>query len=291
MNRIFETVKYLKKAVTSGNRIFPSFIIIGSTRSGTTSLYEYLENHPSVLPPIKKETGFFNYAYSNNSNWYRMYFPTINEKEKAEKVLNNSVLTGEATPSYLIDPRVPKRILSLLPKVKLITLLRNPIDRAISHYHLNVLRGIEKLSFEEAIKNESERIKSSFENLENKNPKDENAISYFLRMLSFKPENYFKFSYLYSGCYYNHLKNWLDVFPREQIMVIQSEKFFENPKKIFEEVQGFLGLPVIELQKYWRAYEIKYSSVSENMRKYLQKYFEPHNLKLYELLKTDFQWN
>jgi len=152
MNRIFDTVKYLKKAVTRGNRILPSFIIIGSTRSGTTSLYEYLENHPSVLPPVKKETGFFNYAYHNNSNWYRLYFPTIDEKEKAENTRSNSVITGEATPSYLIDPRVPKRIMSLLPKVKLIVLLRNPIDRAISHYHLNVLLGIEKLSFDRAIK-------------------------------------------------------------------------------------------------------------------------------------------
>ncbi len=291
MNRIYEAVKYFKRVATREKRILPGFIIIGATRSGTTSLYEYLASHPSMLAPVKKETAFFNYAYNNNSNWYRMYFSTIDEKEKAENIRKNSIITGEATPSYLIDPRVPKRILSLLPKVKLIALLRNPIDRAISHYHLNVLLGIEKLSFEQAVKNESERIKISFENLENITSKDENSVSYFLRMLSFKPENYFKFSYLYSGCYYNHLKNWFDVFPREQILVIKSEDFFENPKIIFEEVQGFLELPIIDLQKYWRAYEIKYSSVSENMKKYLQNYFEPHNSKLYELLKMDYHWS
>ena len=139
MNRLFEAAKYLKRAKTSEKRILPSFIIVGAARSGTTSLYEYLENHPSVLPPVKKETGFFNYAYNNNSNWYKMYFPTIAEKQKAENIQKNSIITGEATPSYLIDPRVPKRISSLLPKIKLIILLRNPIDRAISHYNLNVL--------------------------------------------------------------------------------------------------------------------------------------------------------
>ena len=110
-------------------------------------------------------------------------------------------------------------------------------------------------------------------------------------MMSYKSENYFKFSYLHSGYYYSHLKNWLDVFPKKQLLIIKSEDFFENPKTIFAKVQKFLELPEIELQKYWQAFEIKYPPLRENTRKSLQKYFEPHNFKLYELLNTDFQWN
>ena len=141
------------------------------------------------------------------------------------------------------------------------------------------------------MRNETERIQASLEELKNKIPKDENAFSYFLKMISFTPENYFKFSYLNSGCYYNHLKNWLDVFQREQILVIKSEDFFENPKVIYEKVQEFLDLPIIELEKYWHAYEIKYSPITNSMRESLQKYFEPHNSQLYNLLETDFHWS
>jgi len=85
MNRILEATKYLKRVVTSKNRILPSFLIIGSVRSETTSLYGYLTSHPNILSSSKKETVFFNYAYNDNSNWYRMYFPTKNKKEETEK--------------------------------------------------------------------------------------------------------------------------------------------------------------------------------------------------------------
>jgi hypothetical protein len=282
--------KKLRRAITSEKRIYPSFIIFGSTRTGTTSLYEYLENHPSILPPIKKEIGFFNYAYHTNPKWYKMYFPTTNEKQKVENIKKNKIITGESTPSYFIDPRVPKRIFSLLPKIKLVALLRNPVDRAISHYQLNVSIGVEKLSFEDAVKNESKRILPSLKILEKDKPKGENSLSYFFRMLSFQPENYFKFSYLNSGCYYDHLKNWYDIFPQDQILVIKSEDFFENPNKIFQKIQRFLDLPIVEFQKYWRAYEIKHPHVSNNIRNYLKNYYESHNSKLYKFLDKDFNW-
>jgi len=261
-------------------------------RAGTTSLYAYLIVHPNVLSAIKKETAFFNYAYHVNLDWYRLYFPTIMEEARIKNKRDNQILiTGEATPSYLIDPRVPQRIFEKLPKMKLIILLRNPVDRAISHYHHNVLFGIETLSFEEAINQESFRINESFEEIKkDRTIYDDSTASYFFRLLKFQPKNYFKFSYLNSGMYYEHIKNWTNVFPEEQLLILKSEDFFNNPKSCFKQVQEFLDLPYFDIGRYSRHFEIKYSPISDNLRNSLVKYFEPHNEKLYKFLNKDFQW-
>jgi len=292
LNRFSEILKYSKSALNRKERLVPSFIIIGAARAGTTSLYAYLNSHPNVLPAAKKETVFFNYAYHSNLDWYKMYFPTISEREKIKKQKGiQRVITGEATPSYLIDPLVPKRISEMLPNVKLIVLLRNPIERALSHYHHNVFFGIEKLPFDQAIKKEPERINKSFEELKNEEINfNVNSISYFFKIMRFKTKNYFNFSYLETGKYYEHLKNWLDMFPKNQLLIIQSEDFFDNTKNIFRQVQDFLDLPYYDLGHYRPHWEIKHQPMKDNLRKSLKEYFEPYNSKLYKYLGTDFQW-
>lgn len=292
MNRLLTALQYSKRVKNRKERLLPSFIIIGATRAGTTSLYEYLGNHPNILQPIVKETAFFNHIYHINPNWYRTFFPTVSEQEETKKQRNKEfIITSEATPSYLIDPRVPKRISKMLPNVKLIVLLRNPIERALSHYHHNVLTGIENLSFEQAITKETERITKSFDKLKNKKfIINDNSINYFFRVMTFKTENYFKFSYLQSGRYYEHLKNWMMIFPKKQLLIIKSEDFFDSPKNIFKEVQEFLNLPNFDLVNYWRAWEIKYPPIDNKLRKSLSEYFQEHNSKLYKFLNTDFNW-
>lgn len=292
MNRFSEALKYWNQVWTRKQRLLPSFIIIGATRSGTTSLYLHLISHPNVLPNSKKETVFFNYAYHTNPDWYRIYFPTTLEQEKMQEQRKQKIMiTGDATPSYLIDPFVPKRIFKMLPNVKLIVLLRNPIDRAYSHFYHNVSLGIEKLTFEQAIKKEPGRISKSFEELQNeKFTFNDNFISYFLRLMTFKVKNYYKFSYLETGKYYQHLKNWMNVFPKKQFLIIKNEDYFNNPKKIYEQVQDFLDLPYFDLGRYKRYYEIEYQPMNNDLRKYLKEYFEPHNSKLYQYLGRDFHW-
>lgn len=175
--------------------------------------------------------------------------------------------------------------------MKLIILLRNPVDRAFSHYHHNVLSGIETLSFEEAINKESLRINASIEEVKNeKGNYDYSTVSYFVRLLKFQPKNYFKFSYLNSGIYYDHVKNWTNVFPEDQLLILKSEDFFNNPKSCFKQVQEFLDLPYFDIGKYSRHFEIKYPPISDNLRNSLIKYFEPHNKKLYKFLNKNFEW-
>ncbi len=122
------------------------FIIIGAQKGGTTSLHMYLKTHPEIYMPSNKEAPFFSLdsIYTKGWNWY--------VKEYFTNALDDQVW-GKATPHYMADPRVPQRIYETMPDVKLIAVLRNPIDRAFSHYQMSVRRGWEKRTFEEAMHN------------------------------------------------------------------------------------------------------------------------------------------
>ena len=173
----------------------PDFLIIGAARSGTTSLYEYLIQHSSIHSAVGKEVYFFDKKYNKGINWYRSFFPSKFSKIIISSLQKKSFLTGEATPRYLFHPHSPKRVHQVIPNVKLIVLLRNPIDRAYSHYQMEVDHGDEKLTFEEAIEKEEERITTDLERME----KDENFYSV----------NFYRKSYLTRGKYFNQLKRWV----------------------------------------------------------------------------------
>ena len=152
--------------MTASMRVLPDFIIIGSMKCGTTSLYYNICEHPSVLPAAYDEIGFFDSNYHLGINWYRSMFPT---KRKMEQVKEKTgfAITGEDTPFYIWDPLVAERILKILPNVKLIVLIRNPVDRAYSNYHLGLRSGTENLSFEDAIKSELSKLETVEINSEN----------------------------------------------------------------------------------------------------------------------------
>ncbi len=120
---------WIYRRLTSGSRRLPDFIILGAQRAGTSSLYYYLSQHPQILPAVRKELHFFDDHYRRGLGWYRSQFPTRGAR---------GTITGEATPYYLSHPHAPARIQRLLPQARLIVLLRNPVERAISHYFFEV---------------------------------------------------------------------------------------------------------------------------------------------------------
>ncbi len=147
--------KKFGRIATSPLRLLPDFLIVGAARCGTSSLYHYLCQHPSIGRAQTKEVHYFDVNYDKSSLWYRAHFPTIGAKwlhGSREKPF----ITGEATAYYLFHPHVPKRVFDLMPGVKVIALLRNPIDRAYSHSQRSVRRGREKISFEEATPREAD---------------------------------------------------------------------------------------------------------------------------------------
>src|SRR5207248_7427804 len=147
----------LYRAATVPIRLLPDFLIIGTQRGGTTSLYRYLKAHPCIGATSNKDLHFFDRRFHKGLSWYRSHFPTKLEKAYAEQLRRLTLVTGEASPSYLFHPHAPKRVAQVLPHVKLIVLLRNPVSRAYSQYHHAVELGFETLSFAEAIEAEEER--------------------------------------------------------------------------------------------------------------------------------------
>lgn len=198
----------------------PNFMCIGAPKCATTTLYDILKQHPDVYLSSFKEPHFFDIDknYHKGYNWYlNEYFSTI----------ENHKIIGEFTPSYFIVPKVAERVYNTLGNdLKLIVMLRNPLDRAYSQY-LHAKRDlIEPLSFEEALETESERLISCSEKGDD--------ISYV------------RFSYINGGMYSKHLKNWLEFFDINQIKIVFFEDFENNQKKVMEEITEFLDLEPYE---------------------------------------------
>ena len=135
------SLKKFYRNLTSTIRVLPDFIIIGSGRAGTTALYSYLIQHPSIIPTSTENNNsvadlhFFEYMISDKISWYKSHFPTIFSKMYRRRKSKNSFVTGEFTSTYMYHENVPERIFNLIPKIKLIVILRNPIDKAYSTYN------------------------------------------------------------------------------------------------------------------------------------------------------------
>ena len=263
------------RIATSPIRIMPSFIIIGAKKCGTTSVFYYLSKHSNVGASIRKEISYFDINFAKGNLWYKSFFPISLPGNESPYLL-----TGEATASYICHPQAPQRIAKVLPQVKLIALLRNPVDRAYSHYHHTKRMGREDLSFEEAIKQEEFRVKQI--------EKIENNI-YKLRGNYHKAYNY---TYLSSGLYAEQLENWFSQFNKKQLLILKSEDYFSHPETIFQQILDFLKLPNWSPKQFQKHnYNSYLQKMDSNTRKHLIEYFQPHNEKLYELLGVDFGWN
>jgi hypothetical protein len=152
---IQQRLAWLTRRITSPFRALPDFLIVGAQKSGTSSLFAYLSQHPQILAASKKETHYFDGGRQNSKInnfqsrelWCRTYFPLKIKMRSGFK-------TFEATPEYIFHPKAPQRIHKLLPNIKMILLLRNPTDRAIFHYYHAKRKGYEPLTLENALKAE-----------------------------------------------------------------------------------------------------------------------------------------
>jgi hypothetical protein len=132
---MFNSLKFrAKRTLKRRTGVLPDFIIIGAMKSGTTSLYNYLVQHPNVLKGAKKEIHFFDWQYEKGLPYYRSQFPTQPYKIFMRSFRKYEFICGEASPYYFFHPHVARRVAQDLPHVKLIAILRNPVDRAYSHY-------------------------------------------------------------------------------------------------------------------------------------------------------------
>ena len=237
-----------------------------------------MQQHPDFASTLKKEIHFFDANFAKGVDWYRSHFKSVLYKQYRKQVHRQAIVTGEASPYYIFHPHAPRRIFELIPQVKLIVMLRNPVDRAYSHYNHQVTRGLETLSFEEAIKAEPQRLQG-----------EQEKILADKQYFSFNHPNY---SYLARGIYVDQLQLWMNIFPKEQFLILDSRDFFQEPAKVFKQVQNFLNLPEWELAKYSTFNSRNNNSkMNESTRKFLIDYFAPHNQRLSKFLGLDFDWD
>lgn len=256
----------------------PRFVIIGTQRGGTTSLYNYLTAHPQIAGTKRREVHFFDLNYRRGLDWYLQQFPPA-WRGKAVTLRQREILTGESSPYYLFHPLVPQRLRAALPAAKLIVLLRNPVDRAFSHYQLMRKKGREALTFADAVEAEPERLAADAEAMEC-DP-------------HYHSRAHFDHSYLARGVYADQLQRWLDVFPREQLHVIKSEDLYRDPHAACTETLRFLDPKLIESYQgngYEQFNATAAAEMPKPLRERLEDFFRPHNDRLCSLLGRNLRW-
>ena len=257
-------------------KVLPGFLIIGAQKGGTTSLASALANHPSLVLPAIREVHFFDLHYQRGVKWYRNQFAVPAGEYLRKILLGKPFVAFESSPYYLFEPRVPARVYDLLPEVRSIVLLRNPIDRAYSQYQHHLRIGGEHLSFEDALRAESERL--------------DGEVDKMLADGSYLSASHRIFSYLARGIYADQLTNWLNYFPKSQLMIVQSEEFFRQPANVFRQVLEYLDLPPWEPDRFVQDNAGTYAPMNPKTRAWLRAYFAPHNQRLYALLEKDYGW-
>jgi len=254
--------------VTSPFRPLPDFLVLGAQKAGTTALYEYLRRHQQISGPSWKEVSFFDRHWARGESWYRGNFPNV-ARTRGKHV-------GEASPSYVFHPLAPQRVQEVVPEARLIVLVRNPVDRALSQYNHEVALGREPLPFEEALDAEEERLRGEQERMA-ADPR------YFSR-------EWWSHTYKARGRYAEQLERWLAVFPRGQLLVLSSDDLGSDPARAHAQVLEFIGASPQRLDSYPRVYEREYEPMKLETRERLAAEFEEPNRRLYELLGRDLGW-
>jgi hypothetical protein len=270
-------IEFRFRKLTAFRRLLPDFLIIGAQKAGTTSLYSHLTQHPCVGAAFEKEVRYFNDHYTEGADWYRAHFPTKRSRDRMMRHSGLRLVTGEGEPSYLPNPVAAQRVMELLPDVRLIVMLRDPVKRAYSHYQHRFTRNRERRTFEEVCAADKEILKNGWQGL---------PTGDLVRL------GHAHYSYLPRGFYYEQLKSWMSVFPRESFLIIRAEDFFEDTQGIYDDVLEFLDLPNHQLQERKRHNVGKYAEpMAEDTRQTLIEFFRPQNEQLYEFLDRDFGWD
>ncbi|MCC1496009.1 sulfotransferase [Alcanivorax sp. 1008] len=274
INRLVRPGLLQYRKFTAGGRALPSFIIIGTQKGGTTSLFHYLSQHPQLVPSYRKEVHYFDGGlkpkrdnFALGERWYRSNFPLRKHIRQGQQAF-------EASPLYVFHPLAPERIHALLPDAKLILLLREPTERALSHYFHQARKGRETLSVMDALQGEEARLAP------------------VLAEHDYKHQSFMHFSYKLRGHYAEQIRRYQGLFPKENLLILGSEKFFSDPHTALRKVFEFVGVDSSFQVPNLNARNVgsNRKSVDADVYQYLQDYFSPHNQELYELLGEDFDW-
>lgn len=216
---------------TADGRVLPNTIVVGAQRCGTTSLFRALSQHPQVIrPTFNKGINYFDLNHHRGQSWYAGHFPL--RRTVHSRVPEGDAVVFESSGYYLFHPLAPARIAHDLPDVRVIAMLRDPVERAFSAWKHESARGFETLPFVEALEMEDERLRGETERM----AAEPGFASYSHRHHAYRRR----------GDYVSQLQQFYELFPREQVHVVYSEDFFGQPHAEFARLCEFLGLPWVE---------------------------------------------
>ena len=256
----------------------PDFLVIGAKRGGTTTLYDALVRHPGVgplLPRIQriKSPHYFDLFHDRGPAWYRSHFPLTLAGSGGRWRL-----VGEAAPYLLYHPCSPQWVAQEAPGVRLVAMLRDPVERAFSHHWDRVKNGVETLSFLDAVEAEAERLAGEEEALLRDPERPRHAHEHF--------------SYLDRGHYDVQLRRWLDAVPGDRLLVMRSEDFYADPAAGFADTCAFLGLDAWTPEEFGRHHaHTDRPKVEPAVRERLWAHFEGSTQRLADLLGTSPWWD
>lgn len=270
VRRAYTTARAWTRALTPGVQgCLPDVVVIGGQRCGTTSLFRYLAAHPDIVRPRSKELNALSLHYGKGAGWYAGHFPG---KQPHQRAL-------EASPLYLADPRVPARARERLPDALFVALLRDPVERAYSHYLHNLEVAAEKLSFVEALDAEPGRLAAA----ERAGLGSRRGIELFRNA-----------SYVQRGQYAVQLERWYDQVPASQLLVVRAEEFFAHPEVVYSEIVDRLGLPAFDGVTFSRANhwdDDPETQLTPAVRSRLEEAFAASNTRVAEMLGWADTWN
>lgn len=252
-------------------RSIPNFFVVGTQRGGTTSLFIYLLNHELVHGPRRaKGVHYFDTNYDKSVKWYQGNFPRVSDLEEQERVHGVKPAVGEGAPYYLFSPVIPARIHAVNPDARILAVLREPLDRAISHHNHEVKRGFETLKLEAAFEAEEARLAGEVEKIRN----DSSYIS----------SPHIHHAYLSRGQYGVQVQRYFELFGRENVLILDSAALSEDPEGTVGRATEFLGLPPLAGVEYPRYNKREYDPVDPGIRDRWGHVFDESNERLRELL-------
>lgn len=269
LEKTAQRLRFGLRWISASQRAWPRFLIVGAMRGGTTTLYRHLTTHSKVRAALDKEVHFFDNNLHKGAHWYRAFFPL-------RRAMPSDAISGEATPYYLFHPRVPESVAAMLDGVRVIALLRDPVERAFSHYQWAFGRGRETLSFEAALDAEEERLLGEHERLLSD-----------VRYVSYAHQRY---SYQSRGRYAEQLERWFLRIDPGSMLILKSETLFESSASTMREILRFLELPHEELGQLPHRNPGSGGKLDPRMTERLRAYFRPHNERLCRLLGWEQAW-
>jgi Sulfotransferase domain len=259
--------------LTARWRMTPAFLVIGGQRCGTTTLYRVLSEHPTVLrPTLAKGIGYFDVEHHHGFRWYRAHFPL----RLVGRLRAAGTQTFESSGYYAFHPLAARRIAAELPGVKVVMLVRDPVERAYSAHSHELARGFETEDFETAVALEPERLAGEEERLR----ADPAATSHAHR----------HHAYLARGRYVEQLTRFADALGRESVYVMDAGRFFTEPVEELATLLRWLGLPAWTPQEVPRENARPRSPMSPDLHARLRECFTADDAALADWLGRPPSW-